>query len=150
MIKDVLTTAAIWWVIVTNHFRETYHANKCGHITKLKGLMYDGIKKVIWRLPLSDNGNPNYCLDCVGDMSILCAWCNQPITVGSLVTLYEYDRNFIIPRHAIHCGTALVGCLRQNCTHKKEDVRGVWVHGKVKKLSPSRRSRLLKKIRGWK
>ncbi len=151
MMGEVLFTIQIWWTITTNPFRKTYQANKCGHITKRKGLIYDGHKKICWEIPLIDNGNPNYCLDCVGNMSILCAWCNQPITVDSLVTLYDYNKDFIIPDHAVRYDTALVGCIRQNCAHKKEDARGVWIApGKVQKIYPSIHNSLIKNLNGWK
>ena len=144
--NKVLTIIITWWIAVTNHFRSTYVANKCKHSTKLHGLINDGQKNIIWKLSLADNKNPDYCLNCVEKMSILCAWCNQPITFGSLITLYKYDDRTFIPKHAVYHHEAVVGCLRQNCAHEKEDVRGIWV-GKVKILSPERQSLILLKMK---
>lgn len=150
MMKNVLNIVAMWWIITTNRPQGTYTAKKCGHATKLIGLVYDGQKKIFWKMPLVDNINPNYCLDCIGAMSILCAWCNQPITVGSPITLYEHNEDFDVPKHAVHHDErALVGCMRSNCADYKEDVAGIWV-GEVKKLSPRRRAHLISNMRGWK
>lgn len=71
------------------------------------------------KMPLSDNERPDYCLECIGKMTIQCAWCDGPIYIGSPITLYTPKEGFVIPEHAIrhneNSREKLVGCMRRGC-----------------------------------
>lgn len=120
------------WFALNRLFRKTYMANVCGHRTKKKDFMFDGHETTIMEMPLAENGNPDYCLVCIGAMSIQCAWCGKPITIGDPVTLYVPEKDFEVPVHAVryHEGDgpeALVGCLRWNCADTGGDLCGTWL-----------------------
>lgn len=74
-----------------------------------------------------------YCHDCIGAMSIRCAWCGKPICIGNMVTLYLLtgrDRDKKIPGHAVVLNAkdrSLVGCARTDCAESGADYAGVWV-----------------------
>jgi len=77
------------------------------------------------------NGEVEYCLGCLGKMTILCAWCKEPIFIGEPVTLYT-PRDGSVPNHAkIHDENLLqlVGCLRWNCAESGADRAGFWMPG---------------------
>lgn len=111
-----------------------YTATKCGHRTKRVGRATVFDDRPIFSMPLNDLGSVDYCLDCIGDMSIRCAWCEKIITVGSPVTLYSpKDKDFKIPDHAVvykkKDPLQLVGCLGWNCAHTGGDRAGFWMPG---------------------
>jgi hypothetical protein len=85
-------------------------------------------------MPLTEDGNLNYCLDCITKMSIQCAWCEKPIWIGDPVTLYIPENNYTIPKYAVRYDKEpqrLVGCLRQDCG-SGVDRKGFWIPpGKV-------------------
>lgn len=111
--------------------RRSYRANLCGHKTKLKGVITIPGEKYVGEVDVSENGNPDYCLACIGKMNIQCAWCENRITIGDSVTLYLLREGFEAPEHAVHYSEnghdALVGCLGLNCAHSGADVQGVWL-----------------------
>ena len=128
-----------FWLILRHSFRRTYTANICGHKTKQEGHMSNGENMTNMKMPLAENGNPDYCLECIGDMSIKCAWCGKPITIGSPVTLYTPKEEFEIPEHAVHYtkndSKALVGCSGRGCAIPGFDICGKWMPpGEVKRL----------------
>lgn len=113
-----------------------FTANKCGHKTSLVGTLYDGDERTVIKIPQNENGNPDYCIECYGKMSIRCAWCGCPIMTGSPVTLYEPTEQFVELPESIPYEKdgkrALVGCMRWNCTDFSGDIHGMWVApGKV-------------------
>lgn len=130
------------WVKITNPFRQTLIATVCGHETKQKGLsIVFGKASTILTMPVDENGHTEYCLDCIGEMSIRCAWCGESISVGSPVTLYLASTSFKVPDYAVRYSgdeSCLVGCLRWNCADTGADMCGHWVPpGKVERcLSP--------------
>ncbi len=68
-----------------------------------------------------------YCPDCLGRMSIRCAWCGKFIFIGDPITLYTPKSSFPVPHYAvIHERRCLVGCLRSNCG-ELVDRAGFWV-----------------------
>lgn len=71
-------------------FLETHTANICGHETKQEGFIHndDFCKITIMEMPLTENGHPDYCLECIGNMSTHCAWCGKQIFIGDQITLY--------------------------------------------------------------
>ncbi len=121
------------WLQISYLFRTTYTANKCGHKTKLVGPIKDGDGQTIMTMPLAANGSPDYCLDCIGDMSIQCAWCENTITIGSPVTLYTPKDSYQVPDHAVPYteggSKALVGCLGWGCAVGGADRAGFWLPG---------------------
>ncbi len=108
-------------------------AKECGHYTKTMGQIEAfGDRKII-----TFNGQPEYCLDCMAKMSILCAWCGQPIMVGDQITLLSPSspEEFVIPGYAVvHSKEPLqlVGCLRWDCADSACLRAGFWdTPGKV-------------------
>ncbi len=126
-----------WWVVwlaVSYPFRKTFKANICGHWTKKTGNITSHGESFTMSMPLSENGAPDYCLDCVAKMSITCAWCANSIHIGDPVTLYVPQESFNIPDYAVQYDEderALVGCLRWDCA-SGVDRQGFWIPpGKV-------------------
>ena len=121
------------WVFISSFFRRSYTANKCGHETKSRGLVIAGNRTNIMEMDLEENGNPDYCLDCISKMSIQCAWCGEPITIGNPVTLYTPVKTYEIPEYALlyteEGSKALVGCLGWDCAETGGDRAGFWLPG---------------------
>lgn len=123
-------------------FRKTHTANVCGHQTKQKGTMIspDGSKSIM-SMPLADNGHPDYCLECIGEMTIQCAWCDNLIAVGDPITLYVPKQGFEVPKHAVRYNgdghDSLVGCLGWNRAESGADLCGYWMPPGVVKRVPS-------------
>lgn len=117
------------WLAMSHPFRETYVANICGHKTKKKGRIVSLGEGHIMDMPLSENGNPDHCLECIAAMSIKCAWCSGPIHIGSPVTLYVPKESFEVPDHAVRFQDdpqCLVGCLGWDCAGSGMDRAGFW------------------------
>lgn len=126
------------WAIISRSFRRTYTANQCGHRTKLEGPMSDGESVSLMKMPLAENGRPDYCIECIGKMSIKCAWCGHPIAIGDLITLYIPKKDYEVPNYAVRYSEgeadALVGCSRMNCADGC-DLCGRWMPpGEVKRI----------------
>lgn len=123
-------------------FRRNHKANVCGHQTKKTGVMKspDGAVSIM-SMPLADNGHPDYCLACIGDMTIQCAWCDNQIAIGDPITLYLPRKGFDIPKHAVHYNgeryKSLVGCLSSNCAESGADLCGYWMPPGVVHRVPS-------------
>jgi len=101
--------------------------------------MHDGEAETIMKMPLTENGNPDYCLKCIGEMSIKCAWCGNPITIGSPITLHTPQKDYEVPEYAVRYteggSNALVGCLGWNCAYTGADMCGRWMPpGKVERM----------------
>lgn len=101
---------------------------KCGHMTKLTGTLGSGKEKRVIKL----KRDPEYCLDCIKVMTILCARCQHPIIPGDGVrlrgpwkpgeqatgwTAWHYDGEGF--RFAIYCDHA-------KCAEGAHS-KGVWV-----------------------
>ena len=131
--KNVLSTLEKIWVFFSSIFRTKYIANKCGHTTKSKGFMKYGDHTTTMTMPLAENGKPDYCIQCISNMSIRCAWCGGPIAISSPITLYIPNDSFEVPDYAVtYSGgesIALVGCLRWNCADGGFDRAGFWLTG---------------------
>jgi len=119
------------WVKLTSFLRHVFIANKCKHKTKLKGEIHFFNHTSIMKMPLNKNGRPDYCLKCIAEMTIQCAWCKNPITIGSPITLYIPKKDFEIPEHAVRYtennSKALVGCLGWDCADTGADICGHWM-----------------------
>jgi len=101
----------------------------CNHQTKREGWITSDSGSYGMRMPLSDNGSPDYCLECIGKMEIKCAWCENPIRIGDPVTLYIPREPNNVPKHAVKYhddSKCVVGCLRWNCADSGMDRQGFW------------------------
>lgn len=141
--KIVLFTLEKFWIFTSSFFRTVHTTNKCGHKTHKKGFMKDGKHTTVMDMPLAKNGKPDYCLKCIGNMSIRCAWCGGSIIIGNPVTLYIPTDTYDVPDYAIHYkkdnSKAVVGCLGWDCADTGADRSGFWLpgndgKGKVQKI----------------
>lgn len=112
-----------WWLWVNRKIPAT----KCGHRTYMSGSVMVFGKHVAFRLPVKD-GQTDYCLRCIGKMSIRCAWHGEPIVIGDAVTL----RQPIAGRTLVDTGGCksdeagrYLGCLKCGCL--RSDGKGLWV-----------------------
>lgn len=107
-------------------------ATQCGHRTKHAGGV-SAFGKTVWlQPPKNDSGSTDYCLECIGKMTIRCAWCGEPIFVGEPITLFAPVDVFDVPEHAVlhRAGTSeFVGCLRFNCAESGALLAGFWHFG---------------------
>ncbi len=119
------------WLNITYFLRPTFIANKCGHKTKIIGEIHYFNHTSIMEMELSKNGKPDYCLLCIAKMTIQCAWCGNPITIGSPITLFIPKKDFEIPNHTIAYQKdslkKLVGCVHGNCIELPDDIQGYWM-----------------------
>lgn len=133
--RGVLFSFEKMWVLLTSAFYTTYTANKCGHKTKERGFMNDDDYTSVITTPLAENGIPDYCINCIGNMSINCAWCGNLITIGDPITLYAPKEIYRVPDYAVSYTRSddkkvLIGCLRWYCANSMDDRAGFWVLGK--------------------
>lgn len=113
---------------------------ECGHKTRLSGTINAYGRSTKVKLEPNEDGDIDYCLKCIEDMTIKCAWCEKPIFIGEPVTLYSPKNNdFDFPDDAhVYKENPLtfVGCRRMGCANSKPSYDGFWVPpGKVKKKS---------------
>jgi len=110
-----------------------YTATKCGHRTKRAGRVSAFECTIITKMPKNESGSVDYCLSCLGGMTIQCAWCKDPIFIGDPVTLYTpRNRAFVVPPHAVVYNEnplQLVGCLDWLCADTGADRAGFWLPG---------------------
>lgn len=110
-----------------------YTATKCKHRTKRCGSISVLGHTIIMKIPKNESGAVNYCLNCIGKMTIQCAWCGDPIFIGEPITLYTpCDDDFQIPECAVIYNKKplqLVGCLGWNCAETGADRAGFWIPG---------------------
>lgn len=130
---NVLFTIKKIWVFFSTYFSKTYTANICGHKTKLERVEIHNDQAVITNIPLADNGSPDYCIDCINDMAIMCAWCGGQIKIGNPITLYTPHDFFETANYAVSYNEggskALVGCMRGDCAGDVGDRAGFWLPG---------------------
>ncbi len=111
-------------------FRKDHIAKVCGHKTKQSGELFSLGQRYVTKMPLDENGQPEYCLNCTIPMSIRCAWCGEPIHVGDPITLGIPSPDFEIPKYAVHYSedeTKLVGCLNGDCADNGAKFQGLWL-----------------------
>ncbi|MFA6493061.1 MAG: hypothetical protein WCV58_02920, partial [Patescibacteria group bacterium] len=88
-----------------------------------------------------NNGQPDYCIECLLKITIRCTWCGEPIFPDSPITLYSAsDKTFEPPKHAVYYWDGkrrcFVGCMRFNCAESGADRAGFWVPpGVVKRVA---------------
>lgn len=120
------------WLVFSEDFRKTYTANICKHSTKLKGRILSTEDDFVMGMPFSTDGNPDYCLECIGKMSIQCTWCGKRIRIGKPVTLCapRDEATFKAPPYAVRYHEDekhFVGCLRWECADSGIDRAGFWM-----------------------
>ena len=122
----------------SNPLKKTYVANVCGHKTKKTGLVLSKNGRHTMSMPISENGNPDYCIDCISKMTIRCAWCGDSIHIGDPVTLYVPNEIYKIPEYAVKYKEderCFVGCLGWDCASSGADRQGFWMPpGKVSRV----------------
>lgn len=72
-----IVAIAAWWLWVNRKIPAT----KCGHRTYMSGSVVIFGKHVAFRLPVKD-GQTQYCLECIGQMTVYCHRCLKRVLVG--------------------------------------------------------------------
>lgn len=123
-------------------------AGVCGHKTFERAVVSIYGNEITLKL-LEGDIDPGYCLDCMIEASILCAWCKNIIMPDDPVTLYTANKDFIPPRgsksfvyaenhelvevtdhSSCKSGVVFAGCLE--CCNCAADRVGFWVRpGKI-------------------
>ncbi|MEO7617209.1 MAG: hypothetical protein ABIS59_00020, partial [Candidatus Saccharibacteria bacterium] len=102
----------------------TLIATRCGHPTEVEGEVSAFGKITHTQMP-SPDGEVEFCLACIGDMAIRCAWCGEVIFIGDPVTLYSPERGFKAPEYAVEYKNGqFVGCLSWDCADTGGDRSG--------------------------
>jgi hypothetical protein len=138
--NSLLFYLQLFWAAITKPVKKTYKANVCSHETNKSGRISSLGRISLMKMPLSENGNPDYCLECIGKMAIECAWCKEPISIGDPVTLYiaNEENASELSEHAVRYAEdpqCVVGCLRWNCGQSGIDRQGFWMPpGQVERI----------------
>ncbi|MCK5021723.1 MAG: hypothetical protein KAR54_00535 [Candidatus Pacebacteria bacterium] len=126
----ILGLLCLMWAIYS--IRKKNFIAKCGHKTRIKGKISAFGETITMKMLVNKDGSVEYCLECIGKMAILCAWCKKPIFIGSSITLYS-PRNkdeFELPENAVIYDKermAVVGCGRTTCAETGADYAGQWI-----------------------
>ena len=97
-----------------------YTATKCGHRTKLTGLVSAFNETVQIKIG-NDGCLVKYCLDCIGEMTIQCALCGRPLFIGHPITIYTIYNDEPL---------YFVGCIDLDCAVAGvADRVGFWLPG---------------------
>lgn len=110
---------------------KTVRASICEHFTKLRGLIAALGEIRFCELHLQ-YGETDYCLFCLAEKTIRCAWCGKPIFVGDPVTACPSNPDIPIPDYAVFVRQnppILVGCLRPECCSKRRSNGFWWPNG---------------------
>lgn len=109
---------------------KTYTAAICGHPTKICGEIKTLDSSTIMEMPKNKDGVPDFCLECIGKMTIRCPWCKEEISIGDPITLYSTgNKDFKVPEESVvfkEDPLTLVGCLRFDCADTGCDRAGFW------------------------
>lgn len=108
----------------------TYTA-RCGHQTKAVGILHFKHYK-FQRSIIARDGRPDFCLECLQDMIIPCAWCGESIIPDDPVTLYSpIEEDYEPPEgskvYSFGDPLVFVGCLRMDCAETGADRAGFWI-----------------------
>lgn len=103
----------------------------CGHETKVKGKVTAPHLNNSWVKTKMPNP-PQYCLNCIGKMAIVCALCGKPIFIGDVITLpFPNDKTkFKLKEHAVMYDKkriGVVGCARETCADSGALYCGNWM-----------------------
>lgn len=96
-------------------FRVRVLARRCGHQSPLNGTVSAYGEFTEMRMPFNNQGTIDWCLDCIGKMTIKCASCGKPIWIGSPIALIVLDDQDEIPPYAVPHEGGFVVCLRIDC-----------------------------------
>lgn len=114
-------------------FGKRYTAKKCGHRTRRSGRYAAFGEYRSRRFPLNDSGTMDWCLECMGKMTIRCGWCGDPIFVCDPITLYVPKDPTKMPEYAVRYEenghVHVVGCLGWGCADSGADRKGFWMPG---------------------
>jgi hypothetical protein len=108
-----------------------YVAKTCLHKTKLKG-NFTVFGETGWiKMLLNDQGNVDYCIECLAAMTTRCAWCQKPIFVGDLITFQLPVPSLVSKNERINVRKPreYVGCLRVGCATTGANRNGFWMPG---------------------
>lgn len=90
-------------------------ATRCGHTTKRRGVLKAFGQQAKVRMPVNELGSVDWCLDCISDLTIRCAFCGNAIFIGEPITLHTPPKTgFQTPAHAYiykNIPLLLVGCI---------------------------------------
>lgn len=108
--------------------RNPLTARVCGHLTAKVGWVRAFGDETITEMPNMKDGGVAYCLVCLGQMAIRCAWCKNTIFIGDPVTLYHNIDGTIPEGATVHDPVrgSVVGCLGWNCAITGADRAGFW------------------------
>lgn len=73
----------------------------------------------------------DFCEKCLSDMTIQCAWCDQPIFIGDKVTMYQVSHVIGDPRIPAHAVVftreplVYIGCARTECMSSSESPESI-------------------------
>lgn len=110
---------------------EIFTATICGHQTQRKGDVVAFGHKTGLQMPINNHGSVDYCLNCIGKMTIQCVLCGEPIFVPEPVALVKRDQNDDIPPHAVlylEEQQVWIACLGPQCALPALRV-GFWMPG---------------------
>jgi hypothetical protein len=103
----------------------------CGHSTRRKGRVTAFGETTVLETPLDAKGKPYICLECLGEMSIKCAYCHGTIFPFDSITLYSPGTLYKPEEGSITFGknpVRFVGCLRPACVSEKRGFfSAVWL-----------------------
>lgn len=119
----------VWrWIQIGCSWR--YTATHSGNRCRRRGFLRAAGEKRFCTLPLV-NGTIPYTHRDIEQMTILCAWCAQPIFVGDLVTLYSPgEPDYLAPEGTVIYSLSplrMIGCTRCDCVDTGADYAGQWV-----------------------
>jgi hypothetical protein len=101
---------------------------ECGHATRRRGILQVDEGYLLVHCPAPQ---PLFCLDCLTQHTIPCAWCGCSILPGDPVTLYSPTNPAFMPksRGVVRFSdnpVTYVGCLRPDCAETGADRAGFW------------------------
>lgn len=110
---------------------------KCGHATKLKGVVSACGETVNVTLRFGDDGRIAICHGCLSRTTIPCAYCGRPISHGSGITLYAKTEEKL-HSHAKFYKQLPIGCCRRTCRESFDAPFGWWLYpGVVREWNPT-------------
>lgn len=116
-------------------FRRRYTATVCGHRTRSEGKVSAYGETITTRMPIRD-GKVAFCLNCLGEMAIRCAWCGAVIFIGDPVTLYIKPSEMELGADTVAYGSdpvCVVGCLGWDCASTGADRTGFWMPHEIER-----------------
>ncbi len=134
LVESVLEQLECWDKRLSIHLSRIYPAAKCGHTSKQADIIRLNGKNYLVSLFVTRE-KVALCHECLKKTAIICAWCRQPIFIGSSVTLFSpKSSKFSFPKGSFiykEKPLLLVGCTRNTCFNPEQDnISGFYVLGK--------------------